>query len=208
MLLLPIPTRDTAPATRVSGSCPPQVVELIPPEVPEAFGSCRKFRHVPQVVGVGSGAGMVTRFTKMCNNCTKGKSTSLELIHAAGILQKRSVSVKVLGFCSVASRTCPAARGRSLWAFPAPMSSNYTPAPVGSLWGCCALCEPVGAVRKSRSACADLCRNVNSSLQKKPAFQGWGSGSGFSFLKNAAREPFPVCREVTRSRFFQKKAYF
>lgn len=43
---------------RSSGSCPPQVVELIPSEVPEAFGSCRKFRHVPQVVGVGSGAGV------------------------------------------------------------------------------------------------------------------------------------------------------
>ena len=94
-------------------------------------GSVRKLSEVPTrspVVGVGSGAGVRPR----------------ELIHAAGILQKRSVSVKVLGFCSVASRTCPAARGRSLWAFPAPMSSNYTPAPVGSLWGCCALCEPVG----------------------------------------------------------------
>ena len=101
----------------------------------ESVGSVRKLSEVPtrsQVVGVGSSAGVRPR----------------ELIHAAGILQKRSVSVKALGFCSVPSRTCPAARGRSLWAFPAPLPSNYTPAPVGSLCGCCALCEPVGAVRK------------------------------------------------------------
>jgi hypothetical protein len=40
---------------------------------------------------------------------------------------------------------------RSSWAFAVgvscPSTVNYTPAPVGSLWGCCALCEPVGAVR-------------------------------------------------------------
>ena len=113
---------------RSSGSCPPQVVGLI---LAGSSGSVRKLSEVPTrspVVGVGSGAGVRPR----------------EQLHAAGILQKRSVSVKVLGFCSVAFRTCPAARGRSLWAFPAPLPSNYTPAPVGSLWGCCALCEPVG----------------------------------------------------------------
>lgn len=37
---------------------------------------------------------------------------------------------------------------RSSWALPVgatcPRSSNYTPLPVGSLCGCCALCEPVG----------------------------------------------------------------
>ena len=69
--------------------------------------------------------------------------------------------------------TRSAGRGRSLWAFPAPLPSNYTPAPVGSLWGCCALCEPVGAVRKSRSACADLCRNLQL-IAKKLAFSRVG----------------------------------
>lgn len=112
LLLLPIPTKGTVPAARVSanprGSCPPQVVELIPSEVPEAFGSCRKFRHVPQVVGVGSGADVRPWELIRCRNGDsshqKGKSTALELIPAAVVLaiiakticfsEKRSVSAR------------------------------------------------------------------------------------------------------------------
>lgn len=137
---------------RSSGSCPPQVVGLIPSEVPEAFGSCRKFRHVSQ---------------------------------------------------SAPRSPCAFAVGA-----PCPRSSNYTPLPVGSLWGCCAFCEPVGTARKSRSACADLCRNCNSSYKKAEFFKGGGVVPASHFIKNAAREASADCRKVARSRILGKKRYF
>ena len=91
-------------------------------------GSVRKLSEVPtrsQVVGVGSGSGVRPR----------------ELFRAAGILQKRSVSARYR------PERPPQLVGVRCGHFLPPMSSNYTPAPVGALWGCCAFCEPVGAVR-------------------------------------------------------------
>ena len=38
----------------------------------------------------------------------------------SGVVPRRRDSSKAFGFCSVSSRTSPAARRRSLWAFPAP----------------------------------------------------------------------------------------
>ena len=99
------------------------MVALIPPEVPEAFGSCRKFRHAPQ---------------------------------------------------SVPRSPCAFAVGT-----PCPRSSNYTPLPVGSLWGCCALWELY-------SARADLLPVILPEY-KKGDFSAVGAGFVTLMLQNGSR---------------------
>lgn len=111
---------------------------------------------------------------------------------------------KAVGFCKSPRFLLGSVQNvpRSSWAFAVgvscPRSSNYTPLPVGSLWGCCAFCEPVGTARKSRSACADLCRNVNSSLQKKPNFSRAGEWFRLLILSKMPR--------VSRFRFAESSA--
>lgn len=82
--------------------------------------------------------------------------------------------MKSVRFLPGGVQNAPRSSWRSLWAFPAPLPSNYTPAPVGSLWGFCALCEPVGAVRNLRSACADLLPVVVPEYKKGDFFKGGG----------------------------------
>lgn len=95
---------------------------------------------------------------------------------------------------------------RSSWAFAVgvscPSTVTYTPAPVGSLWGCCAFWELY-------SARAYLCRNVYSSLQKSRLFQGWGgSGSGFSFLKKCRARSVAGLSRGAPVTVFQEKSPF
>lgn len=85
--------------------------------------------------------------------------------------------------------------------------------PVGSLWGCCAFCKPVGAVRNPRSARADLLPVVVPEYKKGDFFKGGGIVfCNIDVTKYhpppLAREPSADCREVVRCTSVGKNHYF